>query len=83
MYRSFKSFSEYSFQKDISQISNQVCEVFDDADDQYWAFNIMFKTVLNEHAHIKERTVKIDKIQYMYSGLGKEMYKRSRLKKIS
>jgi len=81
-YRSYKSFSESSFKKDVSHIPSQVCDVFDDIDDQYWAFNVMFKEVLDEHAPIKERTVKTDKIPYMHSSLRQEMYKRSRLKNI-
>ena len=79
-YRSYKSFNEPSFKNDISQIPRQVCEVFEDIDDQYWAFNYMYKEVLDEHAPIKERTVVNDKIPYMHSDLRKEMYKRSKLK---
>jgi hypothetical protein len=79
-YRSYKTFNECNFQNDVSLMPKQICDVFDDVSDQYWAFNVMYSDILNEHAPIKQRTVKGDKIPYMYSDLMKQMYRRNMLK---
>ncbi len=39
------------------------------------------ETVLNEHAQLKDRTIKEDHVPYMKSDLRKQMYKRNTLKK--
>ena len=79
-YRSYKTFNETNFKGDINQIPSQVCEIFDDVSDQFWAFNLLYVGVLNEHAPLKQRIVKAEKIPYMYSDLMKQMYKRNMLR---
>ena len=79
-YRSYKNFNESNLKKDITHIPTQVCDVFDDINDKYWAFSDMFKSVLEEHAPIKSRVVRSEKIPYMSSDLMKAMYKRNNLK---
>ncbi len=59
---------------------SQICNIFNDVSDQYWATNCLFTEVLNEHAPLKERTIKEDHVPYMHSNLRKEMYKRNMLK---
>ena len=79
-YRSYKDFNENAFKDDVNQIPYHICELFDDVSDQYWSFNVMYQEVLNQHAPVKVRTVKGDKIPYMHSDLMKQMYKRNMLK---
>ena len=81
-YRSYKNFIEDDFKKDVEMIPSQICSLFDDVDDQYWAFTTMYNEILDEHAPLKSRIVRNDKIPYMHSQLMKEMYKRNRLKNI-
>ncbi len=79
-YRSFKSFDENVFKKEVGQIPFQVCSIFDDISDQYWAQNLLFTDVLDDHAPLKEKALKEDYVPYMNSNLRKEMYKRNMLK---
>ncbi len=41
---------------------------------------MLLTSIGNEHAPLKERTIKEDQVQYMHSNLGKEMYKWNMLK---
>ncbi len=79
-YRNLKNFDQNEFKECVSQIPFQVCSVFDDVSDQYWAQNLLFSEALNEHAPLKDRTIKEDHVPYMNSNLRKEMYKRNMLK---
>ena len=81
-YRSYKDFNDNKFKEAVSQILDIVCNVFDEIDDQYWAFSTMFMNVLNDHAPIKSRTVKGSKVPYMHAKLMNEIYKRNQLKNI-
>ncbi len=78
-YRSLKYFDENSFKQDVSHIPFQICNIFNDVRDQYWAINWLFTEVLNEHAPLKERTIKEDQVPYMHSNLRKEMYEQNML----
>ncbi len=54
--------------------------MFNDISDQYCVQRYLFSDVLNEHAPMKERTLKEDHVPYMYSKLQKQIYKKSMLK---
>ncbi len=54
--------------------------IFDGISDQYWAQKDLLTEVLNQHAPLKERTIKEDQLLYMTSELIREMYKRNTLK---
>ncbi len=79
-YRSYKTFDQEIFKRDISLIPFHFCTMFDDISDQYWAQRYLFSEVLNEHAPLKERTLKEDHVPYMHSKLRKQIYKKSMLK---
>ena len=81
-YRSFKGFDETKFRNAVENLPMQICEIFDETDDQYWVFSKLYYDVLNEHAPLKSKTVSRKKVPYMTSDLMKEMYKRNRLKNI-
>ena len=52
--RNFNKFSERNFQSDIARAPFQVCEVFDDPTDVYYARNLLFTELCKEHASIKQ-----------------------------
>ena len=79
-YRSYKSFNDNMFKRDIDNMPAQICEIFDDVDDQYWAFNWMYNEILNEHAPMKSKTVTRQKVPYMSSNLMRQIYIRNNLK---
>ncbi len=79
-YRSYKNFDPDLFKGEVSHIPFQVCNVFDDVSDQYWAQRLLITDVLNEHAPLKQRFLKEDHLPYMHSELRKAMYKRNMIK---
>ena len=81
-YRSYKQFDEVKFRQDVENIPFQVCDMFNDVDDQYWVFSNMYKSVLDDHAPLKTKVIRSDKIPYMTSELMKAMYKRSSYKNV-
>ncbi len=54
--------------------------MFNDISDQYWTQRYLFSDVLNQHAPLKERTLKEDHVPYMHSKLRKQIYKKNMLK---
>ena len=79
-YRNLKNFDEEAYVNDIQMIPFHICSIFDDVDDQCWARKQLFTNVLNEHAPLKERTLREKQVPYMHSQLRKEMYKRNMLR---
>ena len=56
--RNFIKFSERNFQSDITRAPFQPCEVFDEPADVYYAiyyaWNLLFTELCNEHAPLKK-----------------------------
>ena len=52
--KNFNKFNERNFQGDIARAPFQVCEVFDDPTDVYYAWNLLFTELCNEHAPLKQ-----------------------------
>ena len=52
-YRSYKHFNEDNFNRDIGYIPFHSTEIFDDFSDRFWAFNYLYREVLDEHAPMK------------------------------
>ena len=77
-YRSYKNFEKGAFISDVENIPGEVCNIFDNVNDQFWAFNMMYNEILNEHAPLKSRIAKTAKIPYMHSNLMKAMYRRNK-----
>ena len=66
--RSHKHFDEKVFSEAVGVIPFDVAYVFDD-DDIYWAHEVLLTDVLNDHAPIKEKTVKTKQTPFMNSKL--------------
>ena len=75
--RSYKHFDERVFNEAVGVIPFDVAYVFDDVDDIYWAHEVLLTDVLNEHAPIKEQTVKTKQTPFMNSKLRKAAFKNS------
>ena len=56
--RSYKNFDEEAFSEAVGVVPFQAAYVFDDVDDIYWAHEVLFNDILNEHAPVKEQYVK-------------------------
>ena len=76
-YRSKKKFCPESFKRDCSYIPFQICEIFDDTDDIYWAHSTLFSSVIEEHAPLKTKTVHKKQAPFMNSKLRKAIFQRN------
>ena len=74
-FRSYKSFDEAQLNDDLSRVPFQVAHTFDDVDDIYWAHELLFREVIEEHAPTKEKTPKPNPPPYMNSHYRKIIYK--------
>ena len=63
--RNFNKFSESNFQSDIARAPFQVCEGFDDPTDVYYAWNLLFTELCNEHAPLKQIKVPINSLPWI------------------
>ena len=66
-YRSIEKFNGEPFDKDIRAIPYQMCEVFDDVDDIYWAHNQLLIFVVNEHIPLNVKIISGEQVPYMNS----------------
>ena len=81
VYRSFKSFDDVEFNNDLSRTPFHVCEIFDDPSDQLWFHNKLLTEVIELHAPLKNKTVKIKQLPYMNSVLRKAINVKAMLKR--
>ena len=51
--RSFKGYAADRFYKDMSKVPWSLLDIFDDAEDKLYAFNLVFNDILDKHAPIK------------------------------
>ena len=63
--RNFNKFNERNFQSDIARAPFQVCEVFDDPTDVYYAWNLLFTELCNEHAPLKQIKVRSNSLPWI------------------
>ena len=57
-YRTYKNLKCDAFMRDVDQILFSVCNIFDDVDDSYWAFNKLLREIVDEHVPIKGRRIR-------------------------
>ena len=51
--RSFKGYTADWFYKDMSEVSWSLLDIFDDAEDKLYSFDLSFNDILDKHAPIK------------------------------
>ena len=81
LYRSYKHFDEKEYINDLSELPLQVAEIFDSADDAYWFYEQMIKTVIDKHAPLKQRIISHRQVPYMNSELRKAINVRNMLRR--
>ena len=70
-YRSYKHFSESAYVRDLSATPFHIANMFDDVDDQLWAYETLLHDVVNDHAPLKTKTVRGKHCPYMHNELRK------------
>jgi hypothetical protein len=58
MYRSYKKFNDVMFSEELGQAPYHVSEIFEDVNDSYWFCETLTKSIMDEHAPIKNRVIK-------------------------
>ena len=74
-FRSYKHFDETVFENDLAKVPFHVAHIFEDIDDIYWANEVFFKQVVDEHAHLKQKKPRKNPPPYMNSEYRKIIYK--------
>ena len=53
--RCFKNFDKEAFNKDLDNVPFEAAYIFDDTSDVYWAWETIYKSVLDDHAPMKSQ----------------------------
>ncbi len=75
--RSYRNFYEVAFSDAVGAIPFHVAYVFDDVDDIYWAHETLLLDIIDEHAPIREKSVKAKLTPFMNSQLRKASFKKT------
>ena len=78
-FRRYKNFQEADFIRDLNQAPFHISALFDDANDCYWAYEILLMDIVDEHAPRKQKYPKNDPPPFMNSDLRKAIYKKKML----
>ena len=81
--RVFKTYVPDNFSSDIAQVPWQAFDFSSDIDEKVATFNNLFLDVLNQHAPVKQITVKAKPIPFMTSELLLQINERNRLLKVA
>ena len=77
IYRSMKHFDENEFQGIVENAPFGICNIFDDCDDRAWAHSVLFKTIIDECAPLKNKTVQGKQLPYMNKQIRQAKYTRN------
>ena len=80
-YRSYKKFDETMFVHALSVAPFHVSEIFDEVDDAYWMCSTLLQEIVNEHAPIKQKTIKGNHLPYMNGELRRAINVKRMLKR--
>ena len=80
-YRSYKKFDETMFLHALSVAPFHVSEIFDDVDDAYWMCSTLLQEIVDEHAPIKQKTIKGNHLPYMNGELRRAINVKRMLKR--
>ena len=80
-YRSYRNFDNDAFLNELSLIPYHVIDVFDEIDDSYWIWHELTLQIVNEHAPIKNKTIKAHGVPYMNGELRRNINIKNMLKR--
>ena len=61
----------------FDQIPFSVCNIFDDVDDSYWAFNKLLREIVDEHVPIKRRRTRKHEAPFLNTEYRKMLRKKA------
>ena len=80
--KSYSKLDSQSFKADIESAPWSVCEVFDDLNDQVWAWQHMYKQIASEHIPTRKIREREGKLPWINSKIKKEQNRRYHLLKL-
>ena len=79
-YRSMKQFNLEQFLINLEYIPMNVCDVFDNVNDNFWTYTLLLNDVVETHSPLKKKHVKKPSPVYMNSELRKAIHKKHTLR---
>ena len=78
----YRTFNQQKFRNDIVSAPWSVCEIFDDIDDQVWAWQHPYQEIVSDHIPTRQVTTRKNKLPWITNEVKKEQNKRYRLLKL-
>ena len=77
-----RTFNQQKFRNDIESAPWSVCEIFDDIDDQVWAWQHLYQRIVSDHIPTRQVRMRKNKLPWITNEIRKEQNKRYRLLKL-
>ena len=77
--RTLKNFNRDRFIQGLQMASFSIVDMFDEVDDKLYAFEQLYHEILNEHAPLKQTTVRGNQVPYMTEQWRKAIRRRNKL----
>lgn len=78
----YRTFNQQKFRNDIECAPWSVCETFDDIEDQVWAWQYLYQSIVSDHIPTRQVRTRKNKLPWITNEIKKEQNKRYRLLKI-
>ena len=78
----YRTFNQQKFRNDIESAPWSVCEIFDDIDDQVWAWQHLYQEIVSDHIPTRQVRTRKNKLPWITNEIKKEQNKRYRLLKL-
>ena len=77
--RDFKRLDIKALQLEFASAPWFICDIFDDIDDSVWAWDALYKYIIDQHIPLRKTKVRSNSLPWMTSSLRKELNKRYNL----
>lgn len=78
----YKNFNQTKFRNDIECAPWSVCEIFDDIEDQVWAWQCLYREIASDHISTRLVRKRVNKLPWINNEIKREQNNRYRLLKL-
>ena len=78
----YRNFNQQKFRNDIESAPWSVCEIFDDIDDQVWAWQHIYQRIVSDHISTRQVRERKNQLPWITNEIKREQNKRYRLLKL-
>ena len=78
----YRTFNQQKFRNDIEGAPWSVCEIFDDIDDQVWAWQHLYQRIVSDHIPTRQMRMRKNKLPWITNEIRKEQNKHYHLLKL-